>query len=67
MGDEAGKLLDTAEEINGIKLITKEFDNISVNDLRSLSDDIKAEKQGRVHGICFQRRQQGHFPCFTDR
>ena len=46
MGDEAGKLLDTAEEINGIKLITKEFDNISVNELRSLSDDIKAENKG---------------------
>lgn len=46
MGDEAGRLLDTAEEINGIKLITKEFDNISVNELRSLSDDIKAENKG---------------------
>ena len=39
-------LVSDAEEINGIKLITKEFSDYSINDLRSLSDDIKADNKG---------------------
>lgn len=35
-------LVDEAKEINGIKLIAKQFDDYNINDLRSLSDQIKA-------------------------
>ena len=45
MGDEVGKLMSDAAVINGIRLITKEFDDLSINDLRNLSDDIKASEK----------------------
>ena len=39
---ETGDLLAGAQEINGVKLVTKAFDDFSVDDLRSISDDLKA-------------------------
>ncbi len=45
MGGEADKLASAAVEINGIKLITKEFADYNINDLRGLSDDIKASNK----------------------
>ena len=39
-------ILDGAKEINGVKLITKQFDDYNINDLRELSDKIKAEHKG---------------------
>lgn len=42
MGGEADKLLAEAKDVNGVKLITAEFTDHSINDLRGLSDDIKA-------------------------
>ena len=45
MGGEADKLVNAAVEINGIKLITKEFADYNINDLRGLSDDIKASNK----------------------
>lgn len=45
MGGEADKMVAEAQEINGIKLIAKEFDDYAINDLRSLSDDIKASNK----------------------
>lgn len=39
-------ILDGAKDINGIKLITKQFDDYKINDLRELSDKIKAENKG---------------------
>ncbi len=42
MGGEADKLLAGAKDVNGVKLITAEFTDHSINDLRGLSDDIKA-------------------------
>lgn len=39
-------LVDSAAEINGIKLITRQFDDYNINDLRELSDKIKAENKG---------------------
>lgn len=36
-------LIDEAREINGTRLITKQFDDYNINDLRALSDTIKAE------------------------
>lgn len=35
-------LIDDAKEINGVKLIAKQFDDYNINDLRGLSDEIKA-------------------------
>ncbi len=45
MGDQAEVLIDSAEEINGIKLITKTFEGCDISELRSLSDDIKASSK----------------------
>ena len=42
MNKGLGSILDEAVEINGIRLITKQFDDYSINDLRGLSDQIKA-------------------------
>ncbi len=41
MGDAAEEMIASAKEINGVKLITKEFKDADVDDLRNLSDDIK--------------------------
>ena len=48
MGGEVDSMVANAKEINGIKLVTKEFADCSINDLRSLSDDIKAAHKGIV-------------------
>ena len=48
MGGEVDSMVANAKEINGIKLVTKEFADCSINDLRSLSDDIKAGHKGIV-------------------
>ena len=42
VGNATGDLLAEAQEINGIKLVTKAFDDFSVDDLRGISDDLKA-------------------------
>lgn len=39
-------ILDDAKEINGVKLITKQFNDYKINDLRDLSDKIKADNKG---------------------
>ena len=46
MGGEVSDMIANAKEINGVKLVTKEFKDYSINDLRNLSDDIKAEHKG---------------------
>ncbi len=46
MSKGAGSLVDDAEEINEIKLVTKQFDDYGINDLRGLSDQIKASEKG---------------------
>ncbi|MEG0923475.1 MAG: alanine--tRNA ligase [Anaerovoracaceae bacterium] len=46
MGSEIDDMVATAKEINGVKLITKEFADYNINDLRGLSDDIKANNKG---------------------
>ena len=48
MGNAAQSLVSEAKNINGVNLITKRFDNTSVDDLRNLSDDIKAETNSAV-------------------
>ena len=42
MSGSVSSLVDGAEEINGVKLVTKQLDDYNINDLRSLSDEIKA-------------------------
>ncbi len=48
MNSAAGEIIDTAEIINGIKLITKKFTDASVDDLRTISDDIKKENKNVI-------------------
>ena len=38
-------ILDEAREVNGVRLLTKEFSDYNINDLRSLSDEIKASQK----------------------
>lgn len=42
MGSQSDSLYDEAQEINGIKLIAEKFEGYSVDDLRNISDEIKA-------------------------
>ncbi len=46
MGSEVDELVKNAKEVNGIKLIKAEFTDHNINDLRSLSDDIKKDNKG---------------------
>ena len=48
MGDAAGDLYENAKEINGKKLITVKFDGAGIDELRSLSDDIKKKYKSVV-------------------
>ncbi|MGN1334058.1 MAG: alanine--tRNA ligase [Anaerovoracaceae bacterium] len=48
MDGEADSLVTNAKDVNGVKLITKEFVDCSINDMRNLSDDIKAAHKGIV-------------------
>ena len=48
MSKGLGSLIDEAEEINGIRLITKRFEDYGINDLRELSDQIKADNKNVV-------------------
>ena len=41
MSSGLDEMINAAEEVNGAKLITKQFDGASIDDLRNLSDDIK--------------------------
>ncbi len=46
MGSEIDDMVASAKEINGIKLVTRQFQDYKIDDLRNLSDDIKAENKG---------------------
>ena len=48
MGGEVDAMVAAAKEINGVRLITKEFSDYNINDLRNLSDDIKAAHKGII-------------------
>lgn len=48
MGSEVDNMVKTAKEIGEVKLVTKEFKDYNINDLRNLSDDIKAAHKGIV-------------------
>ncbi|MCQ4635850.1 alanine--tRNA ligase [Anaerovorax odorimutans] len=42
IGNAMDKMFEDAKEVNGITLITRAFKDYTINDLRGLSDDIKA-------------------------
>lgn len=43
-----GDLLSSAETVNGVRLVTKQFNDASIDDLRSISDSIKASEKSVV-------------------
>jgi len=45
MSKDADAFLDNAKEINGVRLITKKFDDYDIGDLRNLSDNVKASNK----------------------
>lgn len=48
MGSEVDDMINQAKVIGDVKLITKEFKDYNINDLRGLSDDIKARANGVI-------------------
>ena len=48
MGSEVEDMVKSAKEIGGVRLVTREFKDYNIGDLRSLSDDIKAAHKGIV-------------------
>ena len=45
MSSGLDSLINDAKEINGVKLITKQFEDYNINDLRGLSDDVMASNK----------------------
>ena len=45
---ESGNLIETAKDVNGVKLITKLFKDVEVADIRSISDELKANNENLV-------------------
>lgn len=43
IGNAMDKMFEEAKEINGVTLITRSFKDYTIGDLRSLSDDVKAQ------------------------
>ncbi len=48
MGGEVDDMVKSAKEIGGVRLVTREFKDYNIGDLRNLSDDIKAAHKGIV-------------------
>lgn len=46
MNKDLDSIISNAKEINGIRLISKRFDDYNINDLRDLSDKIRAGNKG---------------------
>ncbi|MCR5481695.1 MAG: alanine--tRNA ligase [Clostridia bacterium] len=46
MGGELDSMISSAKEINGVRLVTKLFEDANINELRALSDDIKKNNKG---------------------
>lgn len=55
------KLIEDAQEINGVKLLTRLFKDYTINDLRSLSDEIKTKYQGVAMVFAVQNGQKVTF------
>lgn len=48
IGGELDSMIAEAKQIGDVKLITKRFDDFDINDLRGISDEIKASNKGIV-------------------
>ncbi|MEG0292283.1 MAG: alanine--tRNA ligase [Anaerovoracaceae bacterium] len=48
LNDVSGELIKEAKEINGIRLITKAMKDCSIDDLRTISDELKAKESNLV-------------------
>ncbi len=48
IGQDSAKLLENAKEFGGVKLVTKKFEGAGPDEMRTLSDKIKAEGQDAV-------------------
>ncbi|MBQ2867993.1 MAG: alanine--tRNA ligase, partial [Firmicutes bacterium] len=48
MGSGLDSMLASAKVINGVRLVTKQFDDVQINDLRALSDEIKAQEKNVI-------------------
>ncbi len=48
LGSMTDHLIEKAEDINGIKLVTQKFDDYQMNDLRNMSDTLRAEHKSIV-------------------
>ncbi len=45
MSKDADSFIDDAKEINGVRLVTKKFEDYDIGDLRNLSDNVKASNK----------------------
>ncbi len=48
MGSELDQIISEAKNLNGVRLITKRFEDFDINDLRKLSDEIKEKESGVI-------------------
>ena len=45
MSKDADSIIDDAKEINGVRLVTKKFEDYDIGDLRNLSDNVKSSNK----------------------
>ena len=61
MTSNLGSLLEEAEEIGGVRLICKRFDDFSADDLRTISDGIRAKEKNVVMVFAAIRKGKVNF------
>ena len=61
MSDTAEELVENAMEINGIKLVTKAFKEADINDLRTISDDVKKTHKGIILVLAAENEEKVTF------
>lgn len=49
VGSSADELISNAKEINGVRLITAQFEDIGIDELRDLSDQLKAKEKSLIN------------------
>lgn len=61
MGNSMDAMFKEAKEINGVTLITRKFKDYTINDLRSLSDDIKKDHKATAMVFATQNGEKVTF------
>lgn len=61
IGNAMDKMFEEAKEINGVTLITRSFKDYTINDLRGLSDDVKAQHQNTAMVFAAQNGEKVTF------